>query len=140
MAVQRFFQFVGRKSVDGGKIDEGLPAVVGIENARVDPAEENPAFLRGQACHKPRVVGVHVGQHEVGPGRIDLQVGQALLHRLVANRAVEAGIDDQIAVFPLDHIGIQIFEGAVGQRHDDPVQARENFFRHFKSFLSGRRR
>jgi hypothetical protein len=58
-----------------------------------------------------------------------------LLHRLVANRAVETGIDDQIAVFPFDHIGIQIFEGAVGQRHDDPVQARENFFRHFNPFF-----
>jgi hypothetical protein len=130
MIVQGFHEFVFGKAVDPGVIDHRLPAIIFVENTGVDFAEVDGAGFCGESRDKPRVVGVHMGDHEISAGEIEFELGDTGLHGIPAGRAVKSRIDDQIPVVSFNDIRVEFLERAVGKWHFNPVEPVHDLVNH----------
>src|SRR5665811_280592 len=104
VVLQDLHEFVGGKAVHLSVIGHELPATILVENPGVDPAEVDGAAPACQPRNQSRVVGVHVGYHKIGLGRVAIEGAQTLLHGLITGGAVESRIDDEVPSIALDDV------------------------------------
>ena len=103
--------------VAGLEVDELPVGLPGIDDAA----------LPGELADQAAVVRVEVGDEQV---RLrDAQLVKGTSQRLLALRAVEAGVDEEIPL-ACDEVGVDLPQGVVGQGHDLPVEVLGEFGQH----------
>ena len=76
------------------------------------------------------MVGVQMREKKVGPRHVDVELGELTCEALVALRAAETGVDQQIPVPALDDVAVEQFQRAVGQRDGQTVKVGHQFLWH----------
>ena len=69
----------------------------------------------GKQADEAAVVAVEVGQKQVRPAQVDVQLAQAAAQGRLAFGPVEPRVDDQVARRPLDDVRVEVFQGVVRQ-------------------------
>jgi hypothetical protein len=122
MFIQGRLQFIFRKSILTGILYHGPKAFPGFHQLFLRPAEINLTGIGCQFGYQAEMVGMQMGDKNISGFKVNTDGAQTGLHGFQALAAIQAGIDYQASGGTFDHIGIEIFQGAVGQWNFQPEQ------------------
>ena len=118
-------ELIFRKTVLGGIGEHRAPTGPGLDDLGIRAVEIDPARSGDQPRHQAEMIRMQVGDEKIGFIRIDFQFLESGLHHLETLIPVQPRVDHQIPPGRSNHVGVEKFERAVGQRHSlsgtDPV-------------------
>ena len=101
---------------------------LGIDDAGVFGAGVGGGSPLGQLGGEAGMVGVEVGNEQVGPGQLHGEVSQSGVQRFPALGAVHAGVHQQVPLPAADQVAVHGLQGVAGQGHRDKEDVWGDFF------------
>jgi hypothetical protein len=121
MALEGFLKLILRVTVQASKVEKRIEPKTGFEPIGIRLVE---VYLRGiciKIRDKTKMISMEMSNEKVCFFCIDPKFLQASLHGLNAHFLVPAGINNQISLRILDHVGVDSFQRTPGKRDLDSI-------------------